>query len=238
MRWELLSRNPVTLTRSVRVPHSEAGWLTQEQARRLLDVVRSDRLEALFTVALGLGLRQGEILGLRWSDVQLEGGHLTVNHTLHWVRGATGARAQWVLAEPKSKLSRRTLPLPASVTSVLREHHARQIQERLLVGSGWQNLAFVFTTESDAPLDGDHVRYALRTHLARAGLTTVTFHQLRHSAASLLIAQGVPLKVISEVLGHSTITITANTHGHLSDELWRGAADAMDRALDTSVARG
>jgi integrase len=100
---------------------------------------------------------------------------VTVNHTLHWMRDATGAPAHWVLAEPKSKLSRRTLPLPASVVSALREHHTRQIQERLLVGSGWQNLAFVFATESGAPLDGDHVRYALRTHLARAGLATVTF---------------------------------------------------------------
>jgi integrase len=81
------------------------------------------------------------------------------------------------------------------------------------------------------------VRYALRTHLARAGIPTVTFHQLRHSAASLLIAQGVPLKVVSQVLGHSTSTITANTYGHLSDELWRGAADAMDRALGQPVAR-
>jgi integrase len=235
MRWELLSRNPVTLTRSVRVPRTEARWLTQEQARRLLDTVKGDRLEALFTVALGLGLRQGEILGLRWRDVALEQRQLTVNHTLHWLPGTRSGGRRWYLGEPKSKLSRRTLPLPASVATSLREHRARQIEECLLVGVDWTDPGFVFTSGAGVPMDGDRVRYALRANLARAGLAVVTFHQLRHSAASLLIAQGIPLKIVSEVLGHSTIALTANTYGHLSEELWRGAADALDRALGRAI---
>lgn len=235
-RWGLLGRNPVALTRSVRVPRTEERWLTQEQARKLLDSVKGDRLEALFTVALGLGLRQGEILGLRWRDVDLEQRQLTVNHTLHWMPGKQSRTRQWYLGEPKSKLSRRTLPLPASVAASLREHRARQIEECLLVGVDWSDPGFVFTREAGVPLGGDRVRYSLRAKLARAGLAVVTFHQLRHSAASLLIAQGVPLKVVSEILGHSTIALTANTYGHLSEDLWRDAADAMDRALGRSVA--
>jgi integrase len=231
MRWELLGRNPVALTRSVRVPRIEARRLTQHQARQLLDSVKGDRLEARFTVALGLGLRQGEILGLRWRDVNLEQRQLTVNHTLHWLPAARSGSRAWFLGEPKSKLSRRQLPLPTSVAGSLREHRARQIEECLLVGVDWTDPGFVFTREAGVPLDGDRVRYSLQASLARAGLAVVAFHQLRHSSASLLIAHGVPLKVVSEGLGHSTIALTANTYSHLSEELWRGAADAMDRAL-------
>lgn len=124
------------------------------------------------------------------------------------------------------------------MTTTLRAHHGRQVEDRLLVGSDWGALDFVFTTETGAPLGGDLVRNIFRAKLAHAGLTAISFHQLRHSAASLLIAQGVPLEVVSEVLGHSTIAFPANTYGHLSEDLWRWAADAMDRALGTSLARG
>jgi integrase len=161
-----------------------------------------------------------------------------VNHTLHWLAGLRPGTRRWYLGEPKSKLSRRTLSLPDSVAASLREHRARQIEECLLVGVNWADPGYVFTSEAGVPLDGDRVRYSLRSPLALAGLAAVTFHQLRHSAASLLLAQGVPLKVVSEVLGHSTIALTANAYGHLSEQLWRGAADGMDRALGTSIARG
>lgn len=160
-----------------------------------------------------------------------------MNHTLQWLKDDPGSQTRWVRGEPKSKLSRRPLPLPVSVIATLRTHHGRQLEERVLVGGKWAAFDFVFATETGEPLGADRVRHTFHDRLARAGIATITFHQLRHSGASLLIAQGVPLKVVSEVLGHSTIALTAKTYGHLSDELWQGATEAMNRALGSRGTR-
>jgi len=177
---------------------------------------------------VALGLRQGEALGLRWEDVDLDRRLLRVSFALQRVDG------ELILVEPKTARSRRTMRLPAAVAAILREHRTRQVQERLLAGSGWRERGLVFTTRSGGPLDGSAVTKDFQRCLAAAGLPKMRFHELRHSAASLMLAQGLPLRTVMEVLGHSTITLTANTYSHLLPSLMDEAADAIDRVLQAA----
>ncbi|HET8630265.1 MAG TPA: site-specific integrase [Thermomicrobiales bacterium] len=225
LKWGLVPRNVVTLTEPPRVTPPELQTLTPAQARAFLDAVRGDRLEALYAVALALGLRQGEALGLRWQDVDVDAGVLHVRVALQRLRG-DGPR----LVEPKTRRSRRSLPLPPAVATQLRAHRGRQREERLLAGREWQgdHWDLVFCTALGRPLDARHVVYAFKRHLRRAGLPDIRFHDLRHSCASLLLAQNVHPRVVMETLGHSTITLTMNTYAHVLPEAQRQAAALMD----------
>lgn len=228
MRWGWVSRNVAMLADPPRIPEREVRPLTSADARALLDAVRGDRLEALFTVALACGLRQGEALGVRWSDVDLDSGRITVQRSLQRLG------QEWSFVEPKTKRSRRTLPLPAPVVSALREHRTRQLEERLKVGAAWEGAAWldlVFTDEFGRPLGSDHVLRRFRALLALAGLPAMRYHDLRHGAASLMAAQGVPARVAMELLGHSQISTTMNIYAHVAPELQRDAAERMSAAL-------
>jgi len=228
MKWGVLGRNVASLAGPPRVPEREIRALGQADARALLEAVRGDRLEALFTVALALGLRQGEALGLRWPDVDLGGALLTVQRSLQRVNG------EWLFPEPKTPRSRRTLHLPGPVTAALREHRARQLVERLRLGAAWQGETWgdlVFTDEAGGPLSGFYVSRRFKALLAVAGLPPMRYHDLRHGAASLMAAQGVPARVAMEILGHSQISTTMNIYAHVAPELGRDAADRMGAAL-------
>lgn len=222
----LVGRNVAALADSPAVESDQVTTLTPDEAGRFLDAVRGNRLEALYRVALGIGLRRGEALGLRWQDVDLEARQLRVVNALQRVDG----RLQMV--PPKTKRSRRTVSLPPSVAEALREHRLRQKEEQLLAGGRWGNdRDLIFTTTIGTPLDPDYVSKEFSRQLERAGLRHIRLHDLRHSCASLLLAQGVPMRVVMEVLGHSTITLTANTYSHVLPSLLDDAAAAMDRAL-------
>ncbi len=228
LKWGLVARNIVTLTDPPRVRRPEVQPLGPEQARTFLATVRGDRLEALYAVAVALGLRQGEALGLRWQDVDLDAGTLRVAVALQWLDGAHQ------LVEPKSARSRRTLPLPPTVVAALRAHRARQLEERLKVGSYWQDRGLVFTTTLGTPLDARNLTRWYKGLLARAGLPSLRFHDLRHTAASLLLVQGVAPRVVMETLGHSQISLTLDTYSHVMPVLQREAADQMEAILAAS----
>jgi len=225
----LIPRNVAKLAEGPTVEETQVTSLSPAEAARFLDAVRGNRLEALYRVALAVGLRRGEALGLRWADIDLESRQLRVVNALQRVNG------KLVLVPPKTKRSRRTVSLPEVVVSALREHRRRQLEEQLLAGARWSNQdELVFTTTIGTPLDGDSVTKAFSVILEKAGIRHVRFHDLRHSCASLLLAQGVPMRVVMEVLGHSTITLTMNTYSHVMPSLLSDAADAMDRALGQS----
>jgi integrase len=201
--------------------------MSPEQARAFLDLVRGDRLEALYTVALAIGLRQGEALGLQWNDIDLDTGTLSVRHALQRI----GGKLQ--LVEPKTRLSRRTIAMPPIVVTSLRAHRARQLQERLWAGSRWQEGNYVFASRIGTPLDGTNVTHGLQATLIAAGLPRQRFHDLRHACASLMLAQGVHPRVVMETLGHSQISLTMNTYSHVIPSLQREAADRMEEVLAT-----
>lgn len=236
LRWGevngYVTRNVAALADAPKVQAKEGKALTAEQARQVLETLKGNRLEAAVTVALSLGLRRGELLGLSWSDIDLE----STPATLSVRRALKRTTAGLVLEQPKTRESRRTVHLPAQVVASLKRHRAKQAEERLRAGDLWEsapdNADLVFRTEIGTAIDPNNFGRAVRKLCKDAGLPgTWSPHALRHSAASLLLAQGVPLKVVSEVLGHSSIRVTADVYAHLLDEAKAEAADAMSSAL-------
>jgi integrase len=184
-------------------------------------------LEALYILALGCGLRQGELLGLRWEDIDLDARRLTVRYQLQRRRDGSGL----ALVPPKNGKAR-IIRLGAKGIETLRDHQKRQADERQAAASLWQDRGLVFTTKVGTPLDASNVvnrSYTLL--LERAGLRYRNFHALRHTCASLLLHRGKSFKVIQEILGHSGISVTMDTYGHLFPDAQDDAASAMDDAL-------
>ncbi len=226
-RWGLVTRNVARLAEPPRVPQREIRPLTPDQVRLFLEAIHGDRAEALYLVAVGVGLRQGEILGLAWTDIDFERSTITVRQALQRVDG------RLELVEPKSVTSRRVVAVPTIVLDGLRVHRTRQREDRLLAGSRWQDdpRDLVFRTTVGTPMDGIAVTRRFQARLAVAGLPRQRFHDLRHACASLLLAQGVPARVVMETLGHSQISLTLNTYSHVIPALGRAAAEQMDAIL-------
>ena len=226
MKAGYVGRNVAMLVDPPRVPHTEIAPLTPSQARTLLEAAKGDRLEALYSVALALGLRQGEALGLRWEDVDFESGLIHVRFELQRIE------RQNRLVELKTRRSHRTLAMPPYIAGQLKEHGARQREDRVLLGPEWHVSDFVFTSQTGRPLSGTYVTHAFQRLLKRAGLPKKRFYDLRHSCATLLLVQGVPARVVMEILGHSQIGLTMNTYTHVLPELSRAAANGMQKFLD------
>ena len=214
-----------TLVDPPRVQRREIEPLDPSDARLLLAAVRDNRLEALYSVALSVGLRKGEALGLHWKDIDFETGTLSVRTSLQRI----GGRLQ--LVEPKSSRSRRVIFLPDATVEALRRHRARQQQERLLEGPRWHDTGLVFTTKIGTPFDPRNVTRHFKKILTNAGLPQKRFHDLRHTCASLLLVQGVNPRVVMEVLGHSQISLTMDTYSHVIPEVQQDAAELMNALL-------
>ena len=226
LRWELVSRNVAVLTDPPRHRTREITPLTPRQAGTLLAAVAGHRLEALITVALGLGLRQGEALGLRWEeDVDLEAGTLSVQQTL--VRAGREPRFE----EPKTDRSCRTITMPGVVAAALRRHRTRQLEEQLAAGPEWHPSRLVFTTPIGTPIDRGRLHGTFKAILRSAGLPDIRYHDLRHTAATLLLVQGVDLRTIMATLGHSRISQTMDLYAHMMPTLRGHAAEQMDAIL-------
>ncbi len=224
-RTELVTRNVAKLALPPRIPRRQVVPLTPDEARIFLATIAGEPHEALYLVALGVGLRQGEILGLRWADVDVAAGTLRVRAALQRVDG------QFAFVEPKSATSRRTVSLPAIVQTALVAHQARQVAEPEHCRPSGAFADLVFTTSVGGPLDGINVTRRFQRILRSAGLPRQRFHDLRHACASLLLAQGVPARVVMETLGHSQISLTLNTYSHVIPALGREAASRMDEVL-------
>jgi integrase len=225
-KWNLVARNVAELVESPRARRFEIKPLAPEQARQLLDAVKGSQLEALYAVALACGLRMGEMLGLRWQDVDLEAGRLAVRQAIQRQRGAG-----LIAVEPKTERSRRTIDFPAPLVAALKAHRVRQLEERLAAGSRWQDGGFVFTSGVGTPIEPRNLHRSFKAVLRKAGLPDARFHDLRHSAASLMLAQAVPLRVVMEVLGHSSISLTADTYSHVMPSLVRDATEKAAAVL-------
>ncbi len=225
---DLIARNPATLVKQPPAKQYEVTALTLEDAKRLLVATASDRLSPLYALALGMGLRQSECLGLRWSDFDATQGILSVARTLQRIG------SEFVIGETKTKRSRRTLFLPVRLVETLERWRVRQLEERLESGGDWQGGIWgdlMFTTPQGEPLIGYNVTRRFQTLLKAAGLQRMRFHDLRHGAATVLLALGVDMRTIMETLGHSQIHVTMNTYASVVPQLKRDAAERMDSAL-------
>ncbi|MGH3085688.1 MAG: site-specific integrase [Rubrobacteraceae bacterium] len=225
----LIPRNPVAGVKSPQVRREEIKPLSPEQARLFLQTAAEagDRLEALYAVAIHLGLRQGELLALKWEDVDLEAGTLQVRRSL-----AGSSEGRPVFTTPKTAKSRRQVRLTIGATEALKHHRKRQLEERMRVAGLWRDHGLVFTTETGTPIDRHNLcQRSFRPLLQKAGLSRIRFHDLRHTCATLLLARGVHPKIVQELLGHSTIAITLDTYSHVLPGMGNAAAGAMDEAL-------
>jgi integrase len=225
VRRRLIPRNPATLAEAPRVPRHEIKPLGAEEVKRFLTEAQEDRLCALYLLAVTSGLRQGELYGLRWSDIDFPREAIRVNATLHRQVKA------WELAEPKSATSRRMVAIPRFVIEALKEHRKRQVEERL-ASRAWQENELVFCSIRGTPLRPQNVqRRSFKPLLRKAGLPDIRFHDLRHTAASLLLRAGEHPKVVQERLGHSSIALTMDLYSHLIDNMQAAAAEKLQRLL-------
>lgn len=223
--WRMVPRNVASVVRTPRVAKEEVRFLTPEQARQLLKVVKGHNFEALYSVALAIGLRRGEALGLRWSDVDLDNGTLIVRNQLQRIGGRLG------LTEPKTSSARRALALPDFAVKALKAHRARQAKTRLGAGENWKETGYVFTTCVGTPVEPGNITRHFAKALETAKLPPMRFHDLRHTCASLLLAQGQQPRVVMEILGHSRISLTMDTYSHVMPSVKREAANVMDGVL-------
>jgi len=207
---------------------------TPAEAARFLIEAENDRWSALFILALATGLRPSEYLGLKWSDIDLERGVINVQRSLHWRSYKAG---DWYFAEPKTPRSRRRIPLPSSVLRSLVEHRRHQAEERLKAGPDYKNLDLVFATGEGQPLIRlNIVQKHFKPILERAELpATLRLYDLRHSCATLLLAANENPKVVSERLGHASITLTMDTYSHVMPDMQQGASDKLEQMLFTKT---
>ncbi|HJT56201.1 MAG TPA: site-specific integrase [Ktedonobacteraceae bacterium] len=231
----LVARNVATFVSLPNIERYEGQVLTEEQARKLLDVAHSSHLDVMLLVALTTGMRQGELLALRWSDVDLETGVLQVRRNVTIVNGVGP-----VETEPKTKAGRRKVMLPGVVIKALRGQQEQQAKMRLALSAKWHDLGLIFPTmQHNSKRPGDflrasNVRASFKRLLKLAGLPDVRFHDLRHSVATILFAAGIDLKVISELLGHSSIAVTSDVYAHLLPDKQHEVANKMDDLFGSS----
>jgi integrase len=231
-RLDLIPRNVAMLVDFPKAENGEIRPYTPEEAQRFLEAAKDHRLGAFFAVATAIGLRKGEALALQWSAIDFEQGTLAVRQALQRIKMPGSEKGRLVLKEPKRR-SRRTIHLPQVCLSALLEHRTRQEQERMIAGTRWQDTGFIFTTRIGTPLDAQALEHPFAEILRAAKLPRVRIHDLRHTAATLLLVQGVHPRVVMELLGHSQISVTLNTYSHVVPALRRDAADKMDAILIT-----
>jgi len=224
--FRILGWNPADAVVRPRLPRTEMKVLTDTQVRNLLLVSRGTRYEALLQLAVTVGLRQGEILGLKWSDLDWNTRHLQIQRQVQSVKGKGK-----VFSEPKSAAGKRLVVLGSGTIEVLRAHWKRQQQERQFVGDRWRENDLMFPTTIGTPGDKYNLLKVFKAFLQKAGLPDIRFHDLRHTAATLMLQQGVNPKIVQERLGHSDISLTLNTYSHVLPSMQEEAAEKIDELL-------
>ena len=225
MRWGWVNRNVATLARAPKSFRSEGRTLTVDEARLFLHHLEGHRLKALFTLMLTTGLRRGEALGLQWTDLDSKKRIITVRRQLQRDSGGLVTR------DTKTHGSRRVVNLPTQMLDILTSHRQQQEADHGILGPAWIDSGFIFTTAFGGPLDPRNLLREFKKVCVEAGLGNWHLHELRHSAASLMLAQGVKLQVVSEVLGHSSIRMTSDVYGHILDPDREKAAEAIASVL-------
>ena len=231
LKWQLVIRNVSNAVSPPRVPKKEMRVLSGEQAQQFLEVSQGDPFETLYVLALTTGMRQGELLGLKWEDIDLAIGILQVKRTVTRLVGKG-----FTVSEPKTTQSRRRIHLTKLAIEALKQHRIRQREARLAAGPEWQDQGWVFCNTIGSPVEvGNMIRRSFRPILVKAELPIIRFHDLRHSAASLLLLLGVHAKVVQELLGHSQISVTLDTYSHVLPSMQEEAMNRLDTLLSRPV---
>ncbi|MFJ8857047.1 tyrosine-type recombinase/integrase [Streptomyces sp. NPDC102451] len=223
-REELITRNVVMLVPAPRVQSRELKPWDLEETTTFLEAARKDPLYAAFVLAVALGLRRGEVLGLRWSDIDLERRTLTVRNQIQRVQ-------KELYADSTKNRRTRAIPVPLMCVAPLRWQRLRQATQRHDAGQAWHDSDYVFTTRTGRTIEPRNLSRSFERITEDAGLRRIRLHDARHGCATLLFAAGVPARVVMEILGHSQIAVTMNIYTHVSDDNRREAMENMDRLL-------
>lgn len=226
VKWGLVARNVVPLADAPRGEHTEGRVLTPDEARRFLSAAHGTREETLFITMLTTGLRIGEARGLRWQDVDLDTGVLTVRYQIQRI----AKKEQF--CEPKTARSKRTIALPVITVNALRKQHAVCAEERLRAGARWQDWALVFPAKDGTPFGVTTVQRAMDTALAQAGIPHLSPHRLRHTAATFLAAANVNPRIAMDAMGHTGVEMTMAHYQHVTDAMRRTAAEGIQTLLE------
>ena len=225
VRWQLLVRNPADAVEPPRPEKKEMQVLNADQIGHLLSVASRTRLYVPVLLAVATGMRRGEVLGLRWQDVDLKNGMLSIRQSLQQTKEGTSFK------QPKTQKSRRMVALPPSVVEELRRHQAAQTDQRQLMEGGYQNHDLVVAHPDGCPFSPGGLTHAFADLIAGTGLPRVRLHDLRHSHATHLFREGVHPKIVSERLGHATVGITLDVYSHVLPGMQAEAALRIDAAL-------
>ena len=224
MRLDLVARNVADLVKPPKAPHIEMEVYDPDQAMQLLEAAKGDRLEAMYVLMLTSACRLGELLGLTWDALDLERGEMQITTTLKDVASHLS------FGRPKTPNSRRSIPLTPVAIASLKRHHAAQMAEKLAHGSDWNEHRLVFCTTTGNPYTRSNWRLQHYIRMInKAGLPYIHPHGLRHTAATLLLLEGVQPLVVSQMLGHGSVAFTLQTYGHVLNEMRKPARDAMER---------
>ena len=223
VKWNLIGRNVCDLVNPPIPKRHEIQPLTWEQAQRLLQTARDHKLEALLTVAITTGMRRGELLGLHWQDIDLKTGSLQVRRSVNRI-GKHGL----VVSEPKTAMSRRKITLPAFVVDILKQHRVRQQEMKEKALGLWRETDIVFCNLYGGYIEPSNLHEWFKKLLKSAELPNIRFHDLRHSAATILLSMGVHPKVVQELLGHSNISMTIDIYSHVLPSMQQEAMGKMD----------
>lgn len=215
----LIARNPATRARKVPKARQEMLTWDEDQLRTFLDATREDRLFPLWQLTAMSGMRRGEVLGLRWDDLDFKGSTVTVNR--QWKRGEKGL----ILAPPKTERGRRTIDIDSETLAVLKGWRRTQLEERMAQGGEWRDTEFVFTRQDGRPHDVDVVSQRFDRLVARLDLPALRYHDLRHTHATLLLSIGVPAHVVAMRLGHRSVAFTLQQYAHVSSRPPRRARE-------------
>jgi integrase len=226
VRDGLVGRNPAALVKRPGIEQAESKHLTPDDVSKLLEAAGGSRYYPVLVLIASTGMRKGEALALCWDKVDLDAGLLKVTATLNRVGG------QLVSSEPKTARSRRTVPLTPSIVAMLKKHRVTQAAERLRAVNLWEDSGLIFTTESGGPIDPRSFLRVIEVAAAKAGLTDVGVHTLRHSAAVAWLEAGVHIRQVADLLGHSSISVTGDTYGHGSEDGAKAAVLALGARLN------
>ena len=231
VRWDLIGRNTCDLVSPPRREHFEIQPLNSSQIQQFLTIIQGHRQEALFILALATGMRRGEILGLKWRDVDLEEGVLHIQRILTRIPSKLPGKG-FTEAEPKTERGRRSILLPVFTVEALKAHRVRQLEAKLKAGIGWQDHDYVFCTSIGTHLNPTRdVLDQFKILLKKAGLPAIRFHDLRHSSATMLLGMKVHPKIVQEILGHSQISITMDIYSHVLPTMQEEAMGKMNEAF-------
>lgn len=226
MKWHMIPRNVCEAVSAPRPSAEEMKTLSVEETKRLLEAAKEDRLEALYVLAVHVGMRQGELLALKWADVDLENATINVRRTL------TKSGTTITTGETKTAKGRRTITLTTGAASALRGHLARQMEDMECLGDLYTDDGFVFTTDMGTFINPSNLRRrSFANLLKKARLPKIRFHDLRHTCATLLFKQGEHPRLVQELLGHANVAITLDTYSHVIPGMGNQTARAMEDAL-------